>query len=299
MAVGKTSAIFKGEKMATQINNTAGVTYGYGRSGLGTSSSNIASTNLIEEYAISSIKSTLNSGFRPGDNITYMITVRNDGTAPLFNVQISDDLANTNLLFVEGSGMLNINGTNTEITPTSTDSNLVFTLPQSLAGGDQATITYVAKVSPLIGTAIREITNTATVTAHEVSDSGTLITVSPNPSVTLQIDDYADLVVNKDVSANEIVPGQQFSYTITLENSGNLIANNVVLTDVLPTNFTISSITSLSNGELTTYDASGYTVGDNNTLTLPTGSGTAITVPAAVGGVSGTTTITITGSISE
>ena len=59
--------------MATQINNTAGVTYGYGRSGIGTSSSNVASTNLIEEYAISSVKSSLNSGFRPGDNIKVIL----------------------------------------------------------------------------------------------------------------------------------------------------------------------------------------------------------------------------------
>ena len=275
------------------------MTYGYGRSGIGTSSSNVASTNLIEEYAISSVKSSLNSGFRPGDNITYMINIKNDGTAPLFNVQVSDDMASTNITYVEGSSMLNINGTNTPITPTSTDGNLEFTLPQGLQGGDQATITYVAKVSPLLGTSITQITNTATVTAHEVSDTGTLITATPNPSVTLFLDDFADLVVNKEVSANEIVPGQQFSYTITLENSGNLVANNVVLTDVLPTNFTISSITSLSAGELTTFEPSDYTIGENNTLTLPTGEEKSISVPAATAGVSGVTTITISGSISE
>ena len=284
--------------MATQINNTATATYGFGKSGINSTTSNVASTNLIEEYAISGFKSTLNSGYRPGDNITYMINVRNDGTAALYNVTINDDLGGSSapLMFVDGSAMLNFNGTNSEIVPTST-SPLSFTLPQALQGGDQATITYVAKASPVLSPTEGTITNTATITANEGSESGQSISVTPNPSVNLSIDDFAEIVMNKEVSANEIVPGQTFSYTITLENSGNLDANNVVLTDVLPTNFTISSITSLTNGVLTTYSDSNYTVDGSNKLTLPT-SGASITVPAAVGGVSGSTIVTITGSIS-
>ena len=288
--------------MATQINNSASATYSYGRSSVNNASSNIATTSLIQEYAIFGIKETLNSGYRPGDNITYMINVRNEGTSPLYSVTISDDLGgSTNpLLYVEGSAMLNLNGTNSSITPTSTDDNLVFTLPQALQAGDLATVTYVAKASALLSPTEGSITNTATITAKEGSESGETITVTPNPSVTLNLDDYADIVMNKAVSANEIVPGQSFSYTITLENSGNLIANNVVLTDVLPTGFTISAITAVSGGVETQYNVGDYTLdAPSNTLTLPTGSGTAISVPAAVGGTPGLTTITITGSIAE
>ena len=158
----------------------------------------------------------------------------------------------------------------------------------------------MAKASALLSPTEGSITNTATITAKEGSDSGETITVTPNPSVTLNLDDYANVVMNKTVSANEIVPGQTFSYTISLENSGNLIANNIVLTDVLPTGFTISSITAVSNGVETQYNVGDYTLDSpSNTLTLPTGSGTAISVPAAVGGTPGLTTITITGSIAE
>ena len=67
--------------MATQINNSASATYSYGRSGINNASSNVATTSLIQEYAIFGIKETLNSGYRPGDNITYMINVRNEGTS--------------------------------------------------------------------------------------------------------------------------------------------------------------------------------------------------------------------------
>ena len=70
--------------MATQINNTAIATYGYGRSGQASATSNVASTSLIEEYAISGYKMSLNSTFRPGENVTYVIYVRNDGTEKIY-----------------------------------------------------------------------------------------------------------------------------------------------------------------------------------------------------------------------
>ena len=78
--------------MATQINNVASAIYGYGRDSSGSAVSNIATTNLIEDYAISGVKTPLKTEFRPGENVTYQIYVRNDGTLPLYNVTISDDL---------------------------------------------------------------------------------------------------------------------------------------------------------------------------------------------------------------
>ena len=288
--------------MATQINNTAIATYGYGRSGQASATSNIATTSLIEEYAISGYKMSLNSTFRPGENITYVVYVRNDGTEPLYNVQITDDLGGSNntLSFVENSASYNYNGENNPISPVVNDDNIVFTLPQSLAGGDQATITYVMKASPFLGSAVQTITNTATITANEGSAVGTQISVTPVPSVSLPIEDFADVAVNKVVSANEITPGQQFSYTLTLSNSGNLEATGVTITDVLPTGFTITSITSVSGGVLTTLTPSDYKVDpETNTLTIPEGDTVSLTVPAAVGGTPGTTVITITGSIAE
>lgn len=288
--------------MATQINNTAIVTYGYGRSGQASATSNMASTSLIEEYAISGYKMSLNSTFRPAENITYVVYVRNDGTEPLYNVQITDDRGGSSntLTYVENSASYNYNGTNTSITPTVNDDNIVFTLPQSLAGGDQATITYVMTVSPFLGSSVQTLTNTATITANEGSMGGQQISVSPVPSVSLPLEDFADVTINKVVSASEIVPGQQFSYTLTLSNSGNLDATGVVITDVLPTGFTISSITSVSGGVLTTLTGADYKVDpETNTLTIPDGETVTISVPAAVGGTPGTTVVTITGSIAE
>ena len=285
--------------MATQINNTASVEYAYGRSGFDSAVSNVATTSLIEDYAISATKQSLNSAFRPGENITYVVAVQNDGTEPLYSVTVSDDLGGTNspLSFVEGTGYVVTQGTATQIVPTTLNP-LTFTLSGVLPADETAYIFFEARVNSSLGEDVVSITNTATVNAREGSATGPIITVSPSPTVTLPLEDYALLTITKDVSEQEIVPNQAFNYVITIENSGSLDATNVVVTDTLPEGFVINSIVSVTNGVTTTYTTADYTLDPStNTLTLPTGSGVNLIVPAASGGVSGVTTITINGQI--
>ena len=285
--------------MATQINNVASATYGYGRDSQASAVSNVATTNLIEDYAIFASKTALKLEFRPGENITYQIYVRNDGIMPLYNVTITDNLGGVNnpLSFVSGSASLNVEGTNTPIIPTSVNP-LTFVLPNELEAGGGATITFIMRVSAGIDSSVDSITNTANVSANEGSATGDVIVVDPAPTATITLEDFASLSINKLVSANEISPGETFSYTISLENSGNLDANGVVVTDVLPEGFVISSITSVSNGVITTYESDEYSVdAATNTLTLPVGTGPEIIVPAATSTEAGLTVITITGAI--
>lgn len=286
--------------MATTINNTASATYVYGKAETATAVSNTATTNLIEQYAISGSKLSNNSTFRNGENITYQISVSNIGTLSLYSVTISDDLGgSTNpLSFLDSSATMNLNGISSFITPTSTRP-LTFVLPSPLASGETATITYVARVSSSLDESVETIVNTATITANEGSTTGTSISVTPSPSFTLSRGEFANVTMSKNVSSTQITAGETFSYTLTLFNSGSLDATGVVITDTLPTGFKIESVTSLTNGVTTTFSASDYTIeSSTNTLTLPTGSSLTITVPGAVGGLSGTTVITITGSIS-
>lgn len=285
--------------MATQINNTASVEYSYGRSGFDSATSNIATTSLIEDFAISATKQTLNESFRPGENITYVVTVRNDGTEALYSVSISDDLggAGTPLTFVEGSGLVVYDDTNYPVVPTTLNP-LTFTLPVVLPAGESATFLFVARASSALAETVTEITNTVTVTGREGSATGAVITVSPNPTVTIPLEDYALLSITKEVSATEIVPNQAFDYVITIDNNGSLDATNVVVTDTLPAGFSINSIVGVTGGVSTTYSPTDYTIDPTtNTLTLPTGGGASIVVPASVGGVAGTTVITINGQI--
>ena len=104
--------------------------------------------------------------------------------------------------------------------------------------------------------------------------------------------------ITKEVSETEIVPNQAFDYVINIENNGSLDATNVVVTDTLPVGFSINSIVATTGGVSTTLTPADYTVDPTtNTLTLPTGGGVSIIVPASSGGVAGTIVITINGQI--
>lgn len=286
--------------MAT-INNSASATYGYGRDIQDSAVSNVATANLIEQFSLSGVKRVQNTSFRPGEILSYYITATNTGTDSLYNLTIVDDLggAGTPLTFVDGSAYVSINGTISSIIPTSV-SPLTFTIGSVIGAGDIVTVDFLVRVNSAISSEVDEITNTSTITANEGSATGPILTLSPNPSVTILREEYASVTITKSVSETNISEGEQFFYTLELENSGNLPATGVVITDVLPEGFEISSITSTTNGVTTTFLTSDYTVDPTtNTLTLPTNPDVEITVPAFGEGGVGLTTIVITGQINS
>ena len=284
--------------MATTISNTATATYSYTSGGEQNISSNTISTNLILDYAISGNIISNNSTFRPGENLTFQVIVKNDGTEPLYNVTITDALTRATEIFsyLPDSATVNMGNAVTPISPTNLDP-LKFVLPGVLNADEISTLTFVVSVNDTIPSGVSSLTSTVTISANEGSSTGDLISVSPNPSITIYLADYANLTMTKEVSSMSISEGEPFYYTLNLENSGNIEATGVVITDVLPTGFSITSITSMSEGVQKTYLADEYSVDSStNTLTLPVGS-TSISVPAATGGVYGNVTITINGVI--
>jgi len=283
------------------INNSASATYGYGRDSQDSAVSNVATANLIEQFSLSGVKRVQNASFRPGEILSYYITATNTGTDSLYNLTIVDDLggAGTPLSFVDGSAYVSINGTISSIIPTSVNP-LTFTIGSVVGSGDIVTVDFLVRVNSAISNEVEEITNTSTITANEGSATGPILTLSPNPSVTILREEYASVTITKSVSETNISEGEQFFYTLELENSGNLPATGVVITDVLPEGFEISSITSTTNGVTTTFATSDYTVDPTtNTLTLPTNPDIEIIVPANGDGGVGLTTIVITGQINS
>ncbi len=281
--------------MAITINNSANITYKYGTS-TDYALSNVAMTSLEEDYGLSAVKTSQNSNWRPGENLTFNISITNDGIEPLYGVSVQDNLGDELLSYVAGSARMLRNNVLTGVTPTST-SPLTFVIPNTLLASETVTFSYVAKVRSDISNDIAEITNEATVVGHETSISGSTITVIPSPSLTLPKASYAEVRIMKSVDKENIREGDTLTYTFELENSGNLEASNVVIEDDLPSAFVINSVKSLTNEVETVFETTDYSLDENNKLILPTSITKTISVPARTTSGNGLTIVTIVGTI--
>ena len=131
--------------MAIIMNNSANITYRYG--GLSdAANSNVATTQLAENYSLKAEKSTYNTNWRPSENLSFSIRIENDGSEPLFGVSMQDNLGgNTDRLlnYIAGSAKMLRNDTLTGIAPTNT-APLTLVIPDSLQPGEVVVFTYVA-----------------------------------------------------------------------------------------------------------------------------------------------------------
>ena len=285
--------------MPTQITNTASSTYSFGSGRVSSATSNVASTTLLAQYQIEATKTAQVSTYRAGDNVPYILELKNTGTSAVYNVSISDNLGGGGELdYVTGSAYIINNGVLTQVTPTST-SPLEITVIDEMPSESDIIVLYTARVDPNLASTIGDITNTVTLTAYETA-GGTEISDLPTPTATITRESYALVQMTKVVSSSEIRVGVPFSFYITLENSGNIDATDIVITDILPANFTINSITSNTGGVITNFASSVYTLDlPSNTLTMPSSSSSlSIRVPSASSSSGNQTIVTITGQIS-
>ena len=268
--------------MATSLSNQANISYSYSSGGTGTAVSNTTTTTLLDEYSITATKTSFTDTYREGINLAYLIRIENNGTGTLYTVTASDDLGAGNLSYVPNSAVLIIGDEYYVISPTAVEPTLEFTLPIPLAPGEVAFIGYLASVTSVPAGENTDITNTTAVTARSGSVAGEIISVAPSPTATVTEESYADVFVLKEADKSTVNAGDTLTYTFTLTNTGNETAQGVVLSDTLPQGFTVTSVQSVTNGVVTTYSASDYSIDPaTNTLVLPSaGSLLTITVPA-------------------
>lgn len=289
--------------MSTILTNQANVAYNSGGQ-TNTAGSNTTVTTLLDQYGLTATKTALTSQYRPGENIPYQVLITNNGQGPVYNVTVSDNLGGQTtpppLTYVSGSGSLYQNGASTPVTPQQTSSGLSFTLPNPLAPGESVLLSYVAQVRSDWNENTSPITNTAAVSGNGGSTTGPVVNVTPSPTATITPEDYADLSLCKQADKDTVVSGDTLTYTMTLTNTGNSPAQNVVLTDTLPQGFQVNQVSLVQNGVTTVVPPSDYTISSNNTITLPnSGATTTITVPAASDGVPGVTKVIVSGTVSS
>jgi LruC domain-containing protein/uncharacterized repeat protein (TIGR01451 family) len=189
-----------------------------------------------------------------GQNITYNITVVNNGPTEATQVVVEDIL---DLPLVS-------------VTPSAGTWLAPYWTIGTLASGASVNLVIVATIDPGF-TGI--LANTATVSSPIGDPVTTNNSATVNINVTAPVVD-ADLAVTKTVNPNPVIAGQGIVYTITVKNNGPAVAQSVSLQDVPSTNLTFVGA-SASPG--TSWATPAWTIG-----TLATGSTVTLTIVATV-----------------
>lgn len=146
-----------------------------------------------------------------GDNITYEITVTNDGEGALSSVVVRDTLP-ASLTYVSSTPEATVGADGT-----------VSWLIESLNAGDTSTFSVVA-TSGETGEVVNSTSAESTEGASATAQATTLVTKS-------------DLAITKTADNSAPLLGQETVFTIAVTNNGNAIASNVLVADALPATF--------------------------------------------------------------
>jgi uncharacterized repeat protein (TIGR01451 family) len=215
------------------VSNTANVSSSSTDNAPG-NNSQTANTNVIFTADLSIMK-TATTTAPQGSNVTYNITVMNNGPNPATSVSLTDTLP-ANTTFV--SNTQNTGPAFSCTNPSVGSGGTITCTNASLAPATTATFTFVALVS---GTApLGPLSNTANITTTS-TDPTTPNTSTASTTITAG---NTDLSITKTPnSAGPYGAGNSLTYTITVANAGPSAASNVTVTDILPAGSTFGSAT--------------------------------------------------------
>lgn len=173
---------------------------------------------------LSLIKQSASPDIIVGNIMTYTVTAINYGSIPLTNVTVND-LFPPELEFINGSVKI-------DTIPMPTENILLGVNLTTLAAGESRTLTMDAKVLS-IGTGT--ITNTSNADFYYTLPDTTFTQFGTAQSNPVSINVYnADLSITKTSNTSHASIYDDITYTVNIENIGNLDVTNVIFKDSLP-----------------------------------------------------------------
>ncbi len=222
----------------SSLSNTATVTAPAGTTDPDTANNTATDTDTLTGSADLEIisKADTPDPVIAGNNITYTISFRNNGPSDAQTVTVTDGVP-ANTTFVSAAVTSGTGWTIPSPPAVGGTGNVVFS-KATVDAGETATFQLVVKVN----------SNTPAATLISNDALAASATIDPAPgnntgNATTTVGTSADLLVVKIDTPDPVGVGQNLTYTITVSNGGASDAQNVSLSDTLPSSTTLVSFT--------------------------------------------------------
>lgn len=266
--------------------------------------SNIAYGEILDVLAAT--KTAIEGSYTPGQLVTYAVTLRNTGTAPLTGLIVTDNLGGYlfngttvyPLTYETGSAALFANGVPQAAPTVAAGPPLVFSGITVPAGGD-VVLVYQARANAYANpTAEGSILNTVTVTGDGLSAP-----VIATETVTAA--SAPELTISKSITPAQVVDNERVTYTFVIQNSGNqpvVATDNAAITDTFNPILTALAVTfegtPWTQGVQYNYnEATGVFATVPGQILVPAATYTQDPVTGAYTVTPGIATLTVTGTI--
>jgi len=189
----------------------------------------------------------------PGDQLIYSIIYQNLGPATATGVLITDTLS---------AGVTY--AWDTSVLPHTVVGQTVVWTVGPLAGSQSASFSLVVNVSPTLPAGTR-LDNTVAIGTQTPESN-----YANNQATRSTIVQAADVIVSKSAPTTT-KPSRPITYTIAYTNTGNIAADNVVVTDTLPSGVSYSSASpapSSMAGPVLIWNLGSLNLGSSGTITL-------------------------------
>ena len=265
--------------------------------------SNITTGEIQEVLAIT--KTAVLDTYTQGDEITYVINIRNTGTLPYNDLTITDDLGTytsgtltlTPLTYAADSATYFINGV-LQPAPAVTAGPPLTISGISVPAGGVATVLYAAQLNQFAPLNVGD-----TINNNAILSGGGITPISATETITAA--EEANLTITKSLNPTVVTENGQITYTFIIQNIGNtpvVATDNAIITDTFDpilSNLvvTFNGVTWTNPVNYTYNPATGLFTTNPGQITVPAATFTQDPVTGAIIIQPGVSTLIVTGTI--